>query len=467
MYVYSIGSNYYIGFVPYSFNNQPTILLLTKKKFVYYSIETATARFYKGGSVTANIQNAVVLPKRFAGLSYSISKAENKLYKEGIYLRTTKSEVTVIGTPSNHNTSEIADTFFAIPIVNLYIDWYTYYPVTVYSNNKADSSVVIVATTNRTVVNVTVPVSAFIKINNAQNWASLKPRTVYSYEIQRLQIIYIAAPHLDLTGTKVITNKPISLFSGHECAGIPRPVIGFFYACDHITEQIPPTKLWGTVHYFAPFVGRTAPYTVKIIAAHDSTHVFIYCNNVIHNHIINAGGFISVTYYNQEYCAVYSNREVLVAQFTHTFLIDFKGDPMMIIIPATTHFVNSITSSSVKNRHTSDYYINIIVLASYFQPEMISLTTNGGVNQSLDSQNWVPIKVNNVTHAYAAQVKISHDVFTVTHSNMLALMTLMVYGFYRNVVAFGHPGLIKSKTNGMYYVMYYILIFSVRICILC
>ena len=46
----------------------------------------------------------------------------------------------------------------------------------------------------------------------------------------------------DLTGTVVLSTKPIALFSGHGCANVPALVT----ACDHLVEQIPPVSTWGS-----------------------------------------------------------------------------------------------------------------------------------------------------------------------------------------------------------------------------
>ena len=374
------------------------------------------------------------MPNSLVGPSYYfdyVSDDVNNAYKEGVYLQTNKNSVTVI---DSHNHPEgIIDTFFAIPTVDLCLTEYMYFAVSVSTNVNADGSVVIVGTANQTIINITVPVSAVIKINNSVDWSSIVSGTLYSYVIQRLQIVYIAAYTTDLTGTRVTTNKPISLFSGHECASLP---------CDHLAEQIPPTELWGTVHYFAPIPNRRS-YTIKIVAAYDSTNINIYCNGTSTSHTINAGRSTSVTYNNQEFCGVYTNKKVLVVQFNLRNNAASQRVALMTLIPATSHYTDSVTSTTIQARTESNNdYINIIVLPDYYQPTMISLTTAGGVRQSLDSQSWVPITRNSVTKAYAAQVSISHGVFEVNHVNSSALMTVVVYG-----VSYGHPGFLRSQTN--------------------
>ena len=427
-----IGNRFYIGFLP-NFGTPPLIAIFNYgEELTKYSVEAPVTGFYRNGTITANAQIVINLPNSLVGPSYNfddVSDDVNNAYKEGIYLQTNKNRVAVIG--SYNHPKGLIDTFFAIPTVDLCLTEYMYFAVSVSTNVNADGSVVIVGTANQTVVNITVPVSAVIKINNSVDWSSLDPGILYSYVIQRLQIVYIAAYTTDLTGTRVTTNKPVSLFSGHECASSP---------CDHLAEQIPPTELWGTVYYFTPIVNRIS-YVIKIIAAYNSTNVNIYCNGTSTSYYINAGGSISVTYYNQEFCGVYADKKVLVVQYSLSN--SQVRDSLMTLIPATSHYTDSITSTTIQTpMESNDDYINIVVLPDYYQPTMISLTTAGGISQSLDSLSWVPIVRNGVTEAYTAQVNIPHGIFEVTHVNSSALMTVVVNG-----VSYGHPGFLRSHTN--------------------
>ena len=411
--------------------------------------------FYESRMISLNTQNIINPPKNSStGPSNSNPNFLNDEYKQGIYLQTSRNKVTTIGTYLGENF----DTFFVIPTIDLCLDSYTYFAISVSTCMKADGSVVIVGTADETSVDIIVPVLAHIKLNNSANWTSLHPGKSYSYTIQKLQIVYVAARNIDLTGTKVIANKPISFFSGHECAHIPPKIP----SCDHLMEQIPPTILWGRIYYFAPLSSRMS-YTIKIIAAYDSTLAHVYYNGTVkRSYHINSMKYIMLIYNNQEFCGVYANKEVLVAQFSHSYETDSKGDAMMTLIPPTTHYTNNIISSTFETNERStiyNHYINIIVLACYYQPEMISITTAGVTIQSLNSHSWVPIIVNNVTVAYAAQVNISNNVFEVTHSNSSGLMTVVVYGFgiYTETQkenfaeGYGHPGWLAGQLlAGMY-----------------
>ena len=422
-------------------------MFTSSESLINYSVEAPVTDFYQNGSITANILTSIRLPRNLSGPSYHWPNRVNDAYKEGIHLQTSGDEVTVIGSYVRAHF----DTFFVVPTVDLGLDEYTYYALSVSGHYSTDGSVVLVGITNQTMLNISVPVRALIKINNSVDWSSMFPGILYSYEIQGLETIYIATPGIDLTGIKVTTDKQISLFSGHECV-----VNEASRYCDILVEQIPPTRLWGRVYFFAPLAGWMS-YKIKIVAAYDSTNIDIHCNNSVNSYTVNAGNFINVIYNNQEFCGVYASREVLVAQFSEYN----DSQSMMTLIPSTDHYTNSITSSTPNNYYSLSYNhsINIIVLADYYQPEMISIASTGGV---LDSLSWVPIMRNNVTDAYAAQVSIPHGIFEVTHVNNSALMTLIVYGLattadyiFSDVFpeGYGHPGWLMGQINafnGMY-----------------
>jgi len=61
-----------------------------------------------------------------------------------------------------------------------------------------------------------------------------------------------------------------------------------------------------------------------------------------------------------------------------------------------------------------------------------------GVSQSLNSQNWKPIKVNRTVKAYSTTVSVSEGEIEVIHTNTSALLTAIIYGF-ANATSYGHP----------------------------
>ena len=430
---------YYLGFFA---NHLPSsgvifvLLMTTETSPVEYSIEIPSLRYYYNGTIPSD--HVVVL-----NLSSSVEASSIFHQDRGIYLTTSSNKVSVIGQNHHDGTSE---TYFALPIIELY-STYVYYGVTVprtsVHSSLYDSSILIVGTQNNTVLKLMVMQAVSVAVGN--NVTSLVPRRQYSFVINRLQTMYVRSIQ-DLSGSKIVTNKPVSVFSGHECANVPWNVA----ACSHLIEQLPPTALWGKEYYTAPLANRTS-YTIKILAAYNSTTINIYCNNTIESYVINEGEFHNKTMQIKQYCAVHSNKEVLVVQFSHGGDEDNNyGDPMMTLVPATNKYLNKFDFSTIRNPFRQFvHYVNIIVIEQYYQPNMIYLIA-GGVNRSLATQQWVAIQVNNTIEAYATQVTIPEGVAQVFHTDSSAKMMTIVYGFSRHD-GYGHIGgmyIPKSTTAG-------------------
>ena len=138
-----------------------------------------------------------------------------------------------------------------------------------------------------------------VEINVDGNATALVPDTQYTFLIDRLQTVFIASVD-DLTGSNIVTDKPVSVFSGHEAAkGLGGSDL------DHVVEQVPPTALWDTVHYFAP-LANDHPDTIRILAAEDSTKVDLYCDNTLVTYFVNEGRSVYATIPSTFYCAIYS-----------------------------------------------------------------------------------------------------------------------------------------------------------------
>ena len=377
-----------------------------------YSIEAPGVGYYTSGNVTSDNEVIINLPTTL------ITSSHDDQYK-GIHLMTSSDRVTVIGKNFRVNS---ADTFLCLPIRDLCVDEYVYYGISVPRSTSFSNSILVVGTECNTKLTIIQP---FATSFGEQ----------YLFMINRLQTVLIES-HDDLTGTKIVTDKPVSVLSGHRCSRVPTNVKG----CDHLIEQVPPTTLWGRIYYTAPLATRRS-YTIKILAAYNSTVVDIYCNNTRESHKISEGESVSKTLSLQQYCAINSSKEVLVVQLSHGRDDDKRGerngDPMMTLVPAANQYANIFQFSTLQGQSGYKHYINIIVLSQYYQPDMIYLIS-GGVNRSLDTYQWVPIMVNNVTEAYSVQVMISEVVDEIIHINTSAMINAVVYGFANNQ-GYGHP----------------------------
>ena len=420
--------DYYLGYFQNALadNNVSILLITTEPQPVSYYVESPGVTYYHNGTFTVNNETTVNLPD-----SVIVSKYVNNQHL-GIHVSIQTDRVTVVGqTVANYNS----DTFLALPVTDVPCDTkeFIYYGMSVDTNQAIfKSMVLIVGIADNT--NITLRISHSVDINATK----LLPDKDYSFVVNKLQTFLIQSQH-DLTGTKITASKQVSVLSGHQAGN----VIGNREDADHLVEQIPSTDFWGMKYYIAPFA--TSSYTVKILAAYDTTDVTVYCGDTVkESFTINEGKFKNISYYDQEYCAVHSNKGVLVVQFSHRGRDNTNNnnnnidEPLMTLVPAKIHYMNKLDFSTIRSSNHYSHYVNIIVMAQYYQPSMMYLRT-GGVNMSLEkSQVWVPIVVNNITEAYAIQVAIPEGVAQIVHANTSALMTAIVYGFAeRN--GYGHP----------------------------
>ena len=375
----------------------------------------------------ANSRVIVNLPESVIVSSYNDQN-------NGIYLKTSSDKVTVIGQSSSRSMflrrrAFGLDTFIINEITDLCISEYEYFAVSMNSSYYYyNSSVLIVGTSNDTLLKLTVTQPVTTRVGDA-NATTLIPGREYSFVINRLQTIYLSSTN-DLTGTRIVSSKPVSVFSGHGYTGIPWDT----YPRSYLIEQMPPTTLWGNVYYVIPFTNPLSGYAVKILAASDCV-VDIHFNNFTNLEIsLRSGESLYKVFFNNETCTIYSVSRILVIQFSLGYRYD---GPLMTLVPSPIHYLSKTIFSSIdSNRYyeidrLGNHYINIIVLAQYYQPDMIYMVT-GGMNKSLDTQEWIPIIVNNVTEAYGTTVSnVSLGVTEIVHTNKAALMSMIVYGFLR------------------------------------
>ena len=441
MYVYyfkgiNIQDEYYLGYFQNALRTtNVSILLITNEiKPLSYFVEIPGIQCsnISCGNFIANNGAIINLPDDV------IVKTENEQNK-GIHVSIQSNAVTMIGQNEN---DENGDTFLALPVTSISnnTEKLVYYAMSVGKSATVFSgTVLIVGTQDNTKINITTTLEAGdIDVGNGADCYSRNTSgTEYHCVINRFQTVLITSTHEDLTGIKIVTDIEVSVFSGHQASGILRD-----NQYDHLVEQIPAVKFWGKEHYIAPLATRNR-YSIKILAAYNFTRVVIFCNDsVINETFINEGSFITKTFSHQEYCAIYSNNSVLVAQFSHTE--NNHGGPMMTLVPATTQYLHRLDFSTI--RYVPDdycHYITIIVMEQYFQSELIYLTA-GGKNTSLHSMNLscTSISVNDSQKAIVTQVNVSEGVLQIIHANASALITAIAYGFAERT-GYGHPAGLK------------------------
>ena len=207
----------------------------TESEPVYFFVDSLDGFQFRG-----NATITVELP-----LSFEVTNSTVR--NKGIRITAATTKLTVHGLSHHDLTSGM---FASLPCMKQNVTEYVYYGVTYGATDP--SQLLFVACEDGTQIKVG---SEVIHLNEMET--------------------YLYTNGSDLTGVRVVSNKPISFFSGQRCTNIPVGV-GF---CDFIVEQLPNTALWGSHFLTASLYGRTAPDIYSVVSCAPSTIVQIHCSH--------------------------------------------------------------------------------------------------------------------------------------------------------------------------------------------
>ena len=147
--------------------------------------------------------------------------------------------------------------------------------------------------------------------------------------------------HGDLTGTAIYSNKPISVFSGNDCAFVASKVQEQFYGpCGDLIEQIPPVDEWGREFVATNYGDESTGKTLRIVAGFHATSVTSNCML----------GYIRsreyVEFVSAKSCNIFCSESCFIVQFDQESVrTSFKDKqytkPFMTIVPPTEKYANS------------------------------------------------------------------------------------------------------------------------------
>ena len=301
-------------------------------------------------------------------------------------------------------------------------DTYLAYPVTVLGNsyrvigykwlaNDLLSQMAVIAVEDNTAVTITP------SVRTKGGKPAERPFTIKMDRGEVYQVIPEFDPRKpsDLTGSLVEADKPVAVFSGHNCAYVPS---NQYIACNFLVEQMPPLRSWGRQFFVGTLAGRQSS-VIRVLAGDDMTEVFENNRRVA---TLNAGQF----YENPNLrvnTMLTSTKPVLVSQFSKGFTVpdpitgsaDSVGDPMMIIVAPTEQFLDGYRfATPVKGAW--EHYVNIIVPTE----SISSLRLNG---ESINPSRFEKFGMSRYS---IAQVLIPYGTYTIDGDQPFGLYS---YGF--------------------------------------
>ena len=443
------GNEFYIGFFHNRFARSNQVE--EYPPFVWVTTKEDTPAEFTVSTINGTVFTGFARPQEMTyvrmplGIIVSDSTQPNTAERfKGIHIKTKDGKKIVVFGQNEQVASN--DAYLALPVVTLPAGRSHEYIVASVRGDPGnaqqakDSVALVVGTDNDTEIiikpSVVIP-NALASAETGRRFVPGVPDYLNTITIQKFQTFYLQVRGGDISGTRIIANKPISVFSGHECANVPFDS----QPCDMLIEQIPPIDTWGSEVVAIPLKTKGGDI-IKIIASQNATRVNVTHTNITDGivniddtFILNGSQYKEILI--KDFCLIKSDNPIGVFQFARSFKADgvIISDPLMLLVPpyeqyrnshavATAPFEPSI-SKTIAGRVAYVNYTNIAVPAEYFNASL--LTVN---NKTANASDFKPIRrADNSIWGYRAQLILDEGAQIIKHQNPNAVLSVTLYGF--------------------------------------
>ena len=443
------GNEFYVGFFRNRFGRASEqeeidpILWITTKESTSVNFTVSTLFGQLASNITRPGEITYVdIPIGFVVFD-STTNVYDSLYK-GIHIKAEGNKrIVVFGQNEEVATN---DAYLALPIISRPAgSSYEYIAASVLGEQGEvqefkDSVVLIIGTENDTQIIVEPAPQLPVGIPHAlaQNGRFFNnPLFNNTVIIQTFQTFYLQVRGNDISGTRIIANKPVSVFSGHECANIPLAS----EPCDMLIEQVPPVDAWGTEVVTIPLITRSAD-TIKVFASQASTTVNVTRTDISSGMVtsdpsftLGRNGFRELVI--SDYTLIQSNNPIGVFQFSRSFTTDniINSDPFMMWVPPCEQYRDSFAvapapfhstiTETLAGRVAYVNYTNIAVPAEYFNASMITVNS-----VQVNASDFRAIRrSDNSIWGYGAQLTLDEGAQVIRHQDPNAALSVTMYGF--------------------------------------
>ena len=464
------GNEFYVGFFRNRFGRTsqleviPPVLCMTTRdtsiRRVRVDISQMQGRLRRV-SVFAGEVTCVDIPIGLVVFDSTVDNDDDTRFK-GIHIKAQGDRrIVVIG---QHEEVASNDAYLALPLIPRPPGTsYEYIAVSIMgdagtASQAKDSVALIVGTEDDTEIILEPSVlirHPFAPVETGGQFIPGTPVQFRTVTIQRFQTLYLEVRGGDISGTRIIANKQISVFSGHECANVPLAI----QPCDILIEQLPPIDTWGTEVVTVPLRTRSGD-VLKVFASQASTTVNVTYTNINSGTITSdsftlgrngfreLGGTSTVaTGAISDFALIQSNNPIAVFQFSRSFATDnvITSDPFMLLVPPCEQYRDSYAvvtapfdpsiEGSVEGRVAYVNYTNVVVPAEYFNASLITVNNN-----PINASEFKPVRgPDNTIWDYAAQLLLDGGVTAISHSDPNAALSVTLYGF-SNQMSWGCTG---------------------------
>ena len=335
----------------------------------------------------------------------------------------------------NWEAGSVGD-YLAFPCHDMSQPEYEYYIISSSSVRQVPalwSQALLVGCHSNTTVTITPSRSLNLPINtqSGSQLITVTAGTSHTVMLHEGQTLYFGKPNSDITGTRVVSTKPLTVISGHECGNVPSST----YWCEQLNQQIPPTAAWGKEFLLVPFLGRESGQYFKVVASQDDTVVNQTCNGLVTKLLAIRGNSYTFFVNSATFCYAYANKPIAIVQLSTGGSVDGVGDPIMIYVQPIEQYSQKFVFTTQHTDQFAKSYISITVTPTNF------ITANILYDDTPIAGTWTAIyNSQHVIVGYGNRLLVnSSGSHSVTHTAG-GLASVMVYGFNTNPTrGYGYP----------------------------
>ncbi|XP_042296353.1 IgGFc-binding protein-like [Sceloporus undulatus] len=285
----------------------------------------------------------------------------------------------------SHDGSSVGSTVL-YPVQQLGTLYYVVTPVGDKANTFKEFVVVAYETSTR--INISLTGAVTYKGNGYPSGSRLVAH------LEAFQAIQLQSSD-DLTGTKVESDEPVAVLSGHSCAQDNK-------ACDHVVEQLLPTPSWGSF-FIVPLLSFQNRHGTVYVVASQNTFIKYQHGHIEKSQDMEAGQVLQLDHQSSEPMYISANNGIQVL-FSAVGAADQDYGSSLINIPAVTSYCVSHNTGGM-----SQYDRFAVIIAKTSESSGIMLEKEG-----IGTLQWRPVPDTEYSWAEHSLSKTA-DVFSLEH----------------------------------------------------
>ena len=414
------GNELFVGFYEHAHGSKQRILYVHTMKTtpVIFKVTSLDENFSYMGTTSYHNPHKVTIPASYEVLDNTFSQR-----KKGLKVSSLDTEPISIIAWSFRSQSDFM-SYLALPCHKQPTTQYTYYVVSTLGWSDQTSQFMIIGCLNNSNVTI-IPNNDITVPSDPQDSAAdniiVSSGQSFNFILHSLQTFFVFKPCVDLTGSKIISDSPLTVISGHEAARVPAGT----YDADPIVTQLTPTITWGKTFLLPPHIGRNNGQSYKLIATNIKTNAIKTCGPNYSAESVNFDENNINWFYttNNVYCSIISDQAIYVVQIgvSTWYAGGNYGDPSLNTVPPIEQYEHSTQFSALLSSGTS-YYSVVVPNDAYFNQSLL-------INNVLINPPWVLIYASNGSiYGYGYSTSFS-GTYTVAHPNPNGKLFVSIYGW--------------------------------------